>query len=250
MREKACHNMVSGDVKKTTSFEICKQIYTSGLLNKVKLSPSTKLVLIALANHYPNVFPSQKFIATQLGITTRSVERAIFELKNKGLVIYITKKVNNYKFTNLFLNLIEGGKKFGSENLSGNNRKIDGSTSDNLSDKQTNEKTTNPQQSCAFSSKNSERGQNKPSTFNKNPQTPAKLSDYKQRKYHHNTYQEGAKHKTPEQTKKELASSFDLKQGSPLDFSKAQAITYIKNLPEQLQTRSYFAKELKKKWNI
>jgi len=84
MNANPCHNHVS-------QFEICKQIYTSGILNKVKLTPTSKLVLIALANHYPKVFPSQKFIADQLGITERSVIRAIQELKNKGLILYITK---------------------------------------------------------------------------------------------------------------------------------------------------------------
>jgi len=107
MTAKACTGM---GLNPSTSFEICKQIYTSGLFSKIKLSNSSKLVIIAMGNHYnpnkPDIFPSIKYLASQLGIGDRSVARAIVELKNAGLIIYETKNVNRYRFTNIFFEMI------------------------------------------------------------------------------------------------------------------------------------------------
>lgn len=94
-----------------SQFEISKQIYFSGILNRINLSMSAKMVLIALANHYnpqkSGMFPSQKFISEQLGVSLKSVERAIKELKAANLVVYVTKKVNCYYFTAKFFDEIK-----------------------------------------------------------------------------------------------------------------------------------------------
>lgn len=122
MHQKPCPDMLSGEsnvvkfCKKPESenlknpqvsqFEVVKAIYDSGLLSEYGLSGSAKLVLIALAHHYnPNkkdMFPSQKFLSKQLGISERSAERAVAELKTANLITYETQKVNHYRFTEKF----------------------------------------------------------------------------------------------------------------------------------------------------
>jgi len=101
---------------KLSQFEVVRAIYDSGILSAESLSPATKLVLIAIAHHFnPNkedMFPSQKFIAKQLGISERSAERAVIELKNAGLITYETKKVNHYKFTSKFFNSVKLSDEF------------------------------------------------------------------------------------------------------------------------------------------
>lgn len=96
---------------KLSQFEISKRIYSSGILSRVDLSMSAKLVLIALTNHYNpqkcGMFPSQKFVAEQLGVSLKSVERAVKELKNANLLVYVTKKVNCYYFTAKFFDEIK-----------------------------------------------------------------------------------------------------------------------------------------------
>lgn len=97
---------------------LMKAIYFGGLLSK-DLSPTAKLVLQGLAYHYnPKknfMFPSQKFLGEQLGMSTRSIERAIKELKTQGLIDYETKKVNFYFFTAKFWGLIEDSFKIEEE---------------------------------------------------------------------------------------------------------------------------------------
>lgn len=118
MHQKPCSDMLSDetnivkfykkmpDLTNLTQFEIVRAIYDSGVLAKNELSPATKLVLIAIAHHFnpkkEDMFPSQKFIAKQLGISERSAERAVSELKKTGLISYETKRVNRYKFTAKF----------------------------------------------------------------------------------------------------------------------------------------------------
>jgi len=135
MHQKPCPDMISDtsnivkfckkptETTKFTQFEIVRAIYDSGILAKNELSPATKLVLIALAHHFNpkkvDMFPSQKFIAKQLGISERSAERAVAELKKASLITYETIKVNHYKFTAKF---------FESVKLSENPRQIVGAS--------------------------------------------------------------------------------------------------------------------------
>ena len=77
-------------------------------LQQFNLKPTTKLVLLYLAGCYNNkhadVFPKQKTIALQMGISERSVISAIQELHKEGLVISERKYTNRYKFTARILN--------------------------------------------------------------------------------------------------------------------------------------------------
>ena len=85
---------------------------TNWLLNNLQqfnLKPTTKLVLLYLSGCYnpkhADVFPKQKTIALQMGISERSVISAIQELHKEGLVISERKYTNRYRFTARILNL-------------------------------------------------------------------------------------------------------------------------------------------------
>lgn len=77
-------------------------------LQQFNLKPTTKLVLLYLAGCYnpkhADVFPKQKTIALQMGISERSVISAIQELHKEGLVISERKYTNRYRFTARILN--------------------------------------------------------------------------------------------------------------------------------------------------
>lgn len=102
--------MTNTDTKPISQFELCKSIYSSGVLTNIKMKNTAKLVLIALANHYnadrEDMFPSQKYLANQLGISEKSVERAVAELSSLKIIFYETRNVNHYKFTNYFFELV------------------------------------------------------------------------------------------------------------------------------------------------
>ena len=121
-----------------SQFTISKNVYNSGMLSKIKLTMSAKLVLIALTNHYnpekPDIFPSQQYIAEHLGISIKSVNRAVQELTQAGLLIYETKNVNRYKFTAKF---------FAEIKMSVNHGQSDNQTMDSLSMKHIKEKKNN-----------------------------------------------------------------------------------------------------------
>ena len=83
--------------------------YLLNNLSQFNLKPTTKLVLLYLSGCYnpkhADVFPKQKTIALQMGISERSVISAIQELHKEGLVISERKYTNRYKFTSRILNL-------------------------------------------------------------------------------------------------------------------------------------------------
>ena len=79
---------------------------TQNLLNNLsqfKLTPTAKLVLLELSSFYNprkvDMFPKQKTLAKKIGISERSVVRAIQELLNEGLIMVECKYTNHYKFT-------------------------------------------------------------------------------------------------------------------------------------------------------
>lgn len=84
-----------------TQFELTSNIITK--LNNFNLTPTAKLVLLYLTTCYnpkhKEVFPKQKTIADKLGISERSVTRAVQELFKEGLVLIECKYTNRYKFT-------------------------------------------------------------------------------------------------------------------------------------------------------
>jgi predicted transcriptional regulator len=65
----------------------------------LKLRPSEKLVLQALAFHYPNAFPSIARIAALAGVSRATAKRALRELVGKGLIFknWRRKRTTLYK---------------------------------------------------------------------------------------------------------------------------------------------------------
>ncbi len=110
-----------------TQFEL-----TQSLLNNLKqfeITPTAKLVLLYLSSCYnPNkatMFPKQKTIADKIGISERSVVRAVQELFKAGLIIVECNLSNRYKFTSKIVSeLPQDEKNFASEKLSDNDAKI------------------------------------------------------------------------------------------------------------------------------
>lgn len=84
-----------------TQFDLTNGVITK--LNTFKLTPTAKLVLLYLTTCYnpkhADIFPKQKTIAEKLGISERSVTRAIQELHKEGLILIECKYTNRYKFT-------------------------------------------------------------------------------------------------------------------------------------------------------
>lgn len=89
-------------------------------LYKHEITPTAKLVLLYLSSCYnprkADMFPKQKTIATKLGISERSIVRAISELIKAGLIVVECKYSNRYKFTS---------KIFEDENMSDDLRQND-----------------------------------------------------------------------------------------------------------------------------
>lgn len=107
-------------------------------LNKYELSPTGKLVLLYLSSCYnpkkADVFPKQKTIANKLGISERSVVRAIQELVKCGLIFVESKCTNHYVFSSKIVQKpSQNEKNFEPENLSDDLSQNDTSKRDNLS---------------------------------------------------------------------------------------------------------------------
>lgn len=88
-----------------SQFDLSKKLLQN--LNKFKLTPTAKLVLMFLADCYnpekAYMFPKQKTIATKTGISEASVIRAVSELHKEGLIISERKYTRLYVFTSYFL---------------------------------------------------------------------------------------------------------------------------------------------------
>lgn len=107
-------------------------------LNKYELSPTGKLVLLYLSSCYnpkkADVFPKQKTIANKLGISERSVVRAIQELVKDGLIFVESKYTNHYVFSSKIVQKpSQNEKNFEPENLSDDLSQNDTSKRDKLS---------------------------------------------------------------------------------------------------------------------
>lgn len=82
-----------------TGFELAKQ--TLNNLSQYDITPVAKLVLLYLVDCYNpknglEVFPKQKTIASKLGVSERSVTRAIQELFKARLILIECKSSNRY----------------------------------------------------------------------------------------------------------------------------------------------------------
>lgn len=115
-----------------SQFKLTTNIITK--LNTFKLTPTAKLVLLYLTTCYnpkhKEVFPKQKTISIKLGISERSVTRAIQELFKEGLVLIECKYTNRYKFTS---RIVQEPPHLPPENLSDDKGQNDTKEDDNLS---------------------------------------------------------------------------------------------------------------------
>lgn len=84
-----------------TQFELTNYLLNN--LSQFNITPTAKLVLLELSAHYnpnnPDMFPKQKTLANKIGVSERSVVRAVQELFKAGLIIIECKYTNRYKFT-------------------------------------------------------------------------------------------------------------------------------------------------------
>lgn len=198
-----------------SQFELINLIYKSKLFQKIDLKPTSKLVLYALVHHYnpsnEDMFPSQKFIAQSLGISEKSVERAVKELADNRLIMYITKNVNRYKFTQTFFGLVK------------------------MSDDVRQNVCLNDRQNVGQTYKH-EQKKNKDVSF---------ISSYKAEK------PRGTQYKTVQETKELLKEIEDNKkiEFSPKDYERKDAIKWLKALPAELHG-GILAQEVYKKHGL
>lgn len=138
-----------------TQFDFTKSLLQN--LNKFKISPIAKLVLLELSACYnpkrADVFPKQKTLALKIGCSERSIIRAIQELFKGGLILVECKTTNRYIFSQCcltslgILNVSDNSEEkiFTSDKMSDINDKIS-DADDNLSvpyiHEQTKEETT------------------------------------------------------------------------------------------------------------
>jgi len=77
--------------------------YLLNNLSQFDVSPIAKLVLLELSACYnpnkPDMFPKQKTLAAKIGVSERSIVRAIQELFKAGLILIECKYTNRYVFT-------------------------------------------------------------------------------------------------------------------------------------------------------
>lgn len=119
-----------------TQFELTQKLLNN--LSQFEITPTAKLVLMYLSSCYNpkrvDMFPKQKTIAAKIGVSERSVVRAISELISAGLIIVECKNTNRYKFTSKIVGkCLEQEKIFTSDNLSDDGCQNVGSKRDKLS---------------------------------------------------------------------------------------------------------------------
>lgn len=94
-------NIVTPNIYGQSQFKLTNQIIKN--LSQFDLTPTAKLVLIYLTTCFnpqkADIFPKQKTIAAKIGVSERSIVRAIQELFNAGLIIIECKYSNRYRFT-------------------------------------------------------------------------------------------------------------------------------------------------------
>jgi len=201
-----------------SSFDLSKAVTMKRFFSKVKLSPSSRLVIRCLIDFYnPQkglVYPGQKTVAECTGLTERSIVSAVNELRKEGLIL-TTKKKNslNYYFSNRFFEIL--GLQTG-EKISDESGKIFIKQGEKISD--------------TYIEQKKEQIKNKVLKFQNNVQ-----------ELNHTV--------SIESTKKLLKEKSEIKRGSPLDFTYEEAVSFLENLLPELQN-SFFAIELRKKWNI
>lgn len=119
-----------------TQFKLTNYLLNN--LSQFKITPTAKLVLLELSACYnpnkPDMFPKQKTLAKKIGVSERSVVRAIQELVKAGLILIESKYTNHYVFTSKIGGEWAQNKNFfTSENMSDDLRQNITSKRDNLS---------------------------------------------------------------------------------------------------------------------
>jgi DNA-binding transcriptional regulator GbsR (MarR family) len=200
-----------------SQFELSKAITFSKLFSKIKLTPSARLVLRCLTDHWNQekqyCFPKQNTLSDETGCSRKSVNDAIKELRLNGLILTTGEKGESLKYylTNNFFDLIKTSQAC-AKNA---HTYVKTSQHEQIKPKQINNKTS-------FQKNNF-----------KTTQKPVNEISYL----------------TPYKTKEMLKQSQEIKKGSPLDLAKDEAVAWYSSLPEILKN-SYFAKEIRKKWNL
>ncbi|MBQ1769081.1 MAG: helix-turn-helix domain-containing protein [Turicibacter sp.] len=91
--------MMSGST--LTQFQLTQNLLNN--LSQFNITPTAKLVLLYLSSCYnpkkAGMFPKQKTMSEKIGISERSIIRAVSELISEGLIIVECKYSNKYHFT-------------------------------------------------------------------------------------------------------------------------------------------------------
>ncbi len=220
-----------------SQFELTKILYVSGILAECNLTPCAKLFLWALCSHYnPNnesMFPSQQTVAEKLGISEKSAQRAVKELKTLGLIDYETKKVNHYVFGAKFFELVKMSGYVG--------QNVPGKGGQNVT--LTNKKEKKEQNTC-FSLKKNENLVKKPEN--------QKVSAYKGWKNPQNDEYQNKRIPNAEETRKYLEEKEKISamSSNPYDYDKKEARKWLENIPKFWLKRSKVADFLIKKYNF
>lgn len=225
MNTNPCHADIS-------SFDLSKALTFSRFFSKVKLSPTARLVIRCLADFYnPRkglMFPGQKTIADCTGAAEKSITNAIDELRSAGF-IFTSKKGNclNYYFTKRFFELLE-------------EKPVNRSKEEVITEKH--EFADSMRKNCGMDTVKIA-GTCKQIHGNKlNKKVNNKVLNFQK-------VESEQRFPGVEETKKYLKEQRSIKAGSPLDFSKEEAINWLKSLPD-FAKNGFFARELRKKWSI
>lgn len=258
-----------------TQFELAKVIYTSGFLNTCNLTATAKLVLMALIQHYnannAEMFPSQRFLAQQLGISEKSVERAIANLSEEKYIYYVTQRVNRYRFTAYFFEAVKMSV-MNRQNVGRGIRQNVGETNNTEKRKEKESFLTSEGGEESFlGSSNLKKGADAPQTsilkvdFKKNKkQKKCKKSDFSSAAQilksfakepiteQNKLLEEFEKNQKSEQYRQKMldalsgvvnAEENDEKQTSPYDLQREEALVWVRSLNPLLRVRG-LAKEL------
>ncbi len=213
-----------------SQFELTKILYSSGILSECNLTPSAKLFLWALCSHYnPNnetMFPSQQTVAAKLGISEKSAQRAVKELKTLKLIDYETKRVNHYVFGPKFFELVKMSGMIGQNVLKEGGQNV----------RLTNKKEKK-EQKAIFS-------------FGKEGGNPKNGKDFGRQ----NMQKDLPNKRTPgvEETRKilEEREKISAMSANPQNFSREEALKWLENIPKFWLEKSKVAEFLVQKYEF
>ncbi len=213
-----------------TQFELTKILYSSGILAECDLTPSAKLFLWALCSHYnPNnetMFPSQQTVAKKLGISEKSAQRAVKELKNAGLIDYETKRVNHYVFGAKFFELVK------MSGMKGQNVRDEGGQNVLLTNKKEKKEQTD------FSSFGFKKGGNSNQGYRKK-------QEYQEQKPKRMVPNAEETRKLLEEREKIRAMGFN-----PYEYNREDALQWLKTIPNFWLLKSKLAEFLVEKYKF